>query len=167
MTMLVLSVLHIVSGAFWAGAVLFAVGFLDPVTEAMGPAGGAFMQKLMTGTKLPKVMPASGSLTILTGFIMYWIVSGHFAAAWLVSAHGIAISIGALAGIVAAMAGGVMAKRLRLRMVTIRGELKGAAPDAEQQAELNSLTAALRTRSRAGAAFILLALCSMAAAHAL
>ena len=166
MTMLILSLLHIVAGAFWAGAALFAFAFLEPVVEALGPAGGAFMQKLMTGTKLMLVMPLVGVLTILSGAVMYWMVSDHFAPAWLTSAHGIVISIGAFAGILAAMAGG-MGKRLRARLLEIRAGLKGAAPDAAQQAEMQTLTAALRTRSRAAALLILLALCCMAAAHAL
>ncbi len=166
MTMLILSLLHIVAGAFWAGVVLFAFAFLEPVVEALGPAGGAFMQKLMTGTRLQLVMPLVGMLTGLSGVVMYWIVSDHLAVAWITSAHGIAISVGALAGILAAMAGG-MGKRLRARMLEIRAGLKGAAPDAGQQAEMQTLTAALRARSRAGALLILLSLCCMAAAHAL
>src|SRR5690242_20278924 len=124
MTMLILSLLHIVAGAFWAGVVLFAFAFLEPVVEALGPAGGAFMQKLMTGTKLQTVMPLAGMLTILSGAVMYWMVSDHFAAVWLTSAHGITISIGSLAGILAAMAGGT-GKRLRMRLMEIRTSLKG------------------------------------------
>lgn len=166
MTMLILSLLHIVAGAFWAGAVLFAFAFLEPVVEALGPAGGAFMQKLMTGTRLQAVMPAVGALTVLTGAVMYWLVSDHFSSAWITSPHGIAISIGAFAGIMAGMASG-MSKRLRARLMEIRSGLKGAAPDAAKQAEMQTLIAALRIRSRVVALLILVALCGMALAHGL
>ena len=167
MTLVVLSVLHIVAGAFWAGVVLFAVGFLDPVIQSLGPAGGAFTQKLMGETRFPQVMPAAGGLTVLTGAVMYWTVSDHFSPGWIGSAHGIAISIGAVAGLAAMVVGGVLAKRPRMRMTAILAGLKGAAPGPEQQAELVALGADARAKTRVTALLLLLALGSMAAAHAL
>ncbi len=167
MTMLILSLLHIVAGAFWAGAVLFGLLFLEPVVEALGPAGGAFMQKLMTGTKLTVVMPVVGALTILSGAVMYWMVSDHFAAAWLGSAHGIAITVGAVTGIAAAVVGGPMSNPGRARAMAIRAGLKGAAPSTEQQSELATLASGLRLKSRLSGLLIFIALCGMAAAHAL
>ena len=167
MTMLILSILHIVAGAFWVGVVLFAVAFLDPVVMALGPAGAAFTQKLMGETRFPQVMPAAGGLTVLSGVIMFWLASDHLSAAWLGSAHGIAISAGAAAGLAAMVVGGILAKRPRMRMTAILTELKGKTPSPEQQQELAALGANARAKTRVTALLLLLALASMAAAHAL
>ena len=47
-TMVVLRILHIFGGVFWAGSVFMATGFLLPAVRATGPAvGGPFMRQLM------------------------------------------------------------------------------------------------------------------------
>lgn len=167
MTLILLSTLHIVLGAFWAGSALLLALFIDPAVEAAGPAGGAFMQKLIAETRFAQVMPFAGMLTVLSGLLLYWLASG-FAPAWITSPHGIAITIGGVAGILAAVVGAVLVKRPRLRMVALMRALpSGQVPNPEQQAEIGRLKAAARRGSLIGSVLILAALAGMALAKAL
>src|SRR2546428_10029134 len=65
-TMILLRVIHILSGVFWAGATFFLVGFLQPVVAASGPEGGRLMQRLTSQKRFQMAMPvAAGVATLL------------------------------------------------------------------------------------------------------
>ena len=83
-TMLVLRSIHILSGIFWVGTALFFVLFFDPTIKAAGPAGSTVMGRL-TLTRFPMVMALSSILTVVIGFIMYWIDSQGFQFDWITS----------------------------------------------------------------------------------
>jgi len=50
--MIVLRVIHIICGVFWAGTVMVMAWFVLPTAQALGQPGGAFMQRLMFGQRL-------------------------------------------------------------------------------------------------------------------
>jgi hypothetical protein len=54
--LLVLRVVHVVGGVFWAGAILFVVHFLEPAVRDAGPDGARVMQALQKRRYLD-VMP--------------------------------------------------------------------------------------------------------------
>ncbi|HEX7964229.1 MAG TPA: hypothetical protein VF651_00815 [Gammaproteobacteria bacterium] len=167
--MILLNLVHIMAGAFWAGAVLLLTFFLFPAMESAGPQGGAVMQKLVKGTRFPLAMMGSGVLTILSGLALYWFVSGGLSAAWISSSHGVAITVGGIGGILAAIVGGAMSGRASKRLGALMQEIQaaGAQPTADQQMEIASLKRTVRRGSLAGAAFILVALVGMSVARAL
>lgn len=165
MLMIVLNLIHIVAAAFWAGSVFLLVFFIDQAVEAAGPAGGTFMQNLMGSKRLQVAMPASGGLTVLSGLVLYWLVSGGIAAAWVKSPHGMVITVGGLAGIAAAVVGGVIAKSARLRFMALMQEA-GGRPSEAQKAELRKLKSKGKLHSQVSAALIFLALACMAIANA-
>src|SRR3989442_6602255 len=66
-TMILLRVIHILSGVFWAGATFFLVGFLQPVVAASGPEGGRLMQRLTSQKRFQMAMPVAAGRTILSG----------------------------------------------------------------------------------------------------
>jgi hypothetical protein len=167
--MIVLNLVHIVAGAFWAGSALLLTCFVVPAVNAAGQQGGAVMQKLTKETRFPLAMALSGALTVLSGLAMYWLVSDGLSAAWISSSHGIAITVGGVAGICAAIAGGAMAGGASKRLGALMEECQtaGKPPTAEQQAEIERFKAKMRQGSVAGSIFILIALIGMAIARVL
>jgi len=167
--MTVLNLIHIVAGAFWAGSALLLTFFIMPAVSAAGQPGAAVIQKLTQETRFPLFMALGGALTVLSGLTMYWLVSDHLSSAWVTSGHGIAITVGAVAGILAAIAGGAMAGRASKRLGALMQECQAAGkpPTAEQQAEIERMKATMRKGSLAGSLFILIALMGMALARTL
>ena len=45
--MIVLRLIHIVTGVFWVGGSFLLLSYIVPAADAAGPAGGQFMQRLM------------------------------------------------------------------------------------------------------------------------
>jgi len=166
--MIVLNLVHILAGSFWAGGLLLLTFFLFPAVDAAGPQGAAVMQKLMKGTRFPLIMMGSGVLTLLSGLTMYWLVSGGLSQAWMSSNHGVAITAGGIGGILAAILGGAVTGRASKRLGALMQEIQasGGQPTAEQQARLQSLKGTVRRGSLAGAFCILIALIGMALARA-
>jgi uncharacterized membrane protein len=166
--MILLNLVHILAGVFWAGAALLLSFFLVPAIDAAGPQGEAVMQKLVKGTRFPQAMMASGMLTVLSGLVMYWLVSGGLSAAWVSSNHGVAITLGGIGGILAAIVGGGVSGRATKRLGTLMQQIQasGGQSTPEQQAQIESLKGTMRWSSLAGSACILVALIGMAVARA-
>ena len=76
--MIVLRLLHIISGVVWVGAGLIMFFFIGPTLGATAEAGQKFAQHLMTKTRFTAVITTSAILTVLAGFGMYWIDSDGF-----------------------------------------------------------------------------------------
>ena len=98
---LVLRLLHILGGVIWAGWAFSLALFVGPGVAAAGPEGGKAMQSIAGNTKLTQTMSVAPLLVVITGVLLFWRVSGELSSAWLSSAPGVTLSIGAVAGIVA------------------------------------------------------------------
>lgn len=81
-TMIIMRSIHILSGIFWVGTALFFVIFFDPTIKAAGAAGGTVMGRL-TLTRFPLAMALSSILTVVIGFLMYWLDSHGFQFNWI------------------------------------------------------------------------------------
>ena len=79
--LLVLRLLHIVCGVFWAGSVIYMALFIIPAVKASGPEGGKFMQQLGK-TGYPIVVMIAAIVTILAGLMLMWKLSGGFQPIW-------------------------------------------------------------------------------------
>jgi hypothetical protein len=132
--MIVLRVLHIGGGVFWAGATFMLVGFVEPSAAALGSDGGRFMQRLAGRSGFVHAMSIAGTLTVVCGAWLMWTVSGGLQPAWMGSGTGAVLSLGALSGLVAAVNGmgvmGVIAGKLGTLGQTVQGQPAG--PTAEQ-----------------------------------
>ena len=104
--MIVLRLIHIISGVFWAGAVMSIAWFLLPAQQAIGQPGGAFMQQLMFRQRFRAFVLAAMVLTILSGVTMYARLTMLTHGAWASSRTGIVLGIGAVAAIIAGGIGG-------------------------------------------------------------
>lgn len=163
--MLILRLLHVVLGVFWGGSVMFVYFFMLPTMQALGPDGGKFMQTMGKVTKLTRVFPIAGSLTILAGLLMFWRDSGHLSGSFFTSPAGIVLTLGALSGL-----GGFFAPALKLGRVfnqTARiaaaMQAAGGPPKPEQLAEIQSLQAQVPRLYRSLATMLGIAVICMAA----
>jgi len=137
--------LHILLGAFWAGTLIFNAIFLAPALGEAGPDGAKVMAGIQR-RRFMDVMPIVALLTILTGGWLYWRISGGFDPGWSRSPMGMAYGAGALLAIVAF---GIGIGLLRPAMIR-SGKLAGEAAQAKDPAAREVLTAqiaGLRRRS--------------------
>lgn len=166
LTMILLRCLHIFGAVFWAGTVFLMVSFLMPAAAKAGPAGGAFMQTLMSQTKLMVAMPMTALVTILSGFVLYWKNMAGMGHAWAASATGMIYGVGAIAGIVA-LALGATSRPAGMRMAALAKEIEagGGTPTPAQAAEVATLQARMDATARWGAWLMALALLTMVSAR--
>ena len=103
----ILIALHVLAAALWAGSALFMTLFILPTVARSGAQGGAFMQLLLATNHFPVALGIAGATTILSGFGMFWIISGGFSPSFMRTPAGTMLSIGALCGILAAVMGAI------------------------------------------------------------
>jgi hypothetical protein len=133
--MLFLRLLHIVLGVYWAGTIIFTALYLEPSVRAVGPPGGQVMTQLIRRGHL-NVMPAVALITILTGIDLYRRVSGGFQMAWITSARGMALMIGAVAAIVAFVIGVFVMRATSLRIVALSESTQQVPQGPEREGKL-------------------------------
>ena len=75
--LLLVRLIHIVIGVFWAGTIIFNAWLLAPTLRDLGPEGGKVMGGLAKRGMLT-ILPVSGILTILSGIWLYWHASVGF-----------------------------------------------------------------------------------------
>lgn len=164
--MLVLRLVHIVGGVFWAGAVWVFARFIEPTATAAGPEGGRFVQRLAGSGYTPAVMSAALS-SVLAGLALLWIDSGGFQPAFMGSPFGVTVSVGALCALIAGVFGiGIAARnanRLKRAGAAIQGQAGGPTP--AQLAEVAAIQGRLRFSGRITAAFLVGAVLCMAIAR--
>jgi uncharacterized membrane protein len=160
---LVVRVLHVLLGAFWAGAVFFSMLLLDPAIREAGPEGGKVMGILQRRGWMT-MMISAGSLTIVTGFYLFWRMSGRFAPAYMGTPGGIMLSIGMLAGILVLAVGVTFSRPTGKRIGELAGRIAsaGGPPSAEDAADLARLQGRLALLLKVVATLMLVAVVTMA-----
>jgi uncharacterized membrane protein len=136
--LIVLRLIHILGGVFWAGTTFFYDGFLSPAVIASGPDGGRVISRLMTTTRFQTVMGLAAPLTQLSGILLFWRdarIDG-----WLGSGPGIGFSIGALAGLLTLIPFFTMFRpaTARVQELSQRMAAAGGPPDPALLAELRA-----------------------------
>ena len=157
----VLRLLHIVSGAVWVGAVVFTAFFLMPTIAAAGPGGGAFMREFGK-RKIPQVMMSLMAITVLSGLGLMGVIASQTDGTWFSSPMGRVISLGAAIAIVASVYGAVVNRPVGMRMQKLGAEIQGGQPTPAQAAEMQALQSKLRVASQVVAVMLLLAVAAMA-----
>lgn len=162
---IVLRLIHILFGIFWAGAIFFIVSFLLPTARAAGPGSAPFMQRFARSGFLQAAL-GSGTLTVLSGLWLMWLVAGGNSE-WFGSPTGITLSIGGLAAILALCIGWIMQRPTmqRLAAIAVAIEAAGGAATPEQMAELPALQARMAQRARWAAWLLAVAVVCMAVAR--
>jgi uncharacterized membrane protein len=165
--MIVLRLIHIVAGVFWAGTVMAVAWFILPTAQSLGQPGGAFMQQLMFRQRLRLFVTSAMILTILSGVTMYvWLAIGTDGT-WAKSRMGMTLGIGAVAAIIAGGIGGGVIGRVGKKMMALGTAIQasGNPPTESQQAELAGYQRKMRSGFRIIAILVLVATIAMASAR--
>ncbi len=164
--MVIFRLIHVVAGVFWAGAMFFSVAYLAPAAAAAGPEGGRFMQRLTTQTRFSAAMGITSGLTILSGLVMYFRVSGGLQLAWIGTGTGLTLTVGGLAALLGAGIGGsVRATGQRLGMLGRTIESGGKLPTPDQIAQVQALQRRMAQLGQLTALLMLIAVVAMAIAR--
>jgi uncharacterized membrane protein len=134
---LVLRLVHIVSGVFWAGTAMFFFFVLGPAMNATGDVGRKFGQYLVLKARMTAVIASTAGLTVMAGLSLYLIDSGGLTSPWMTSGAGIGFALGGLAGLVAFVLG-IMFGRNNDALAKIGSQLQGL-PSPEQMANIQGI----------------------------
>jgi uncharacterized membrane protein len=157
---------HIGTGVFWGGAILFVNFLLGPSVTAVGPEGAKVMQELIRRRYFESIVGAA-TLTILSGLYLVWVDSAGFNGTWFATRFGQGISTGMLAAIIAYLLGVFMVRPALYRMLAIGGRM-AQAPATERPAiaeEMNAARGRLIAAGGASTLFLLVAILAMAVAR--
>lgn len=97
---LLMRLLHVVVGVFWAGTLIFVATFLMPSVRDAGPDGGKVMLALLRRGYM-NVLPAVALLTIISGFWLYWNLMQTVGPIWAASMSARIYGVGAVTALVA------------------------------------------------------------------
>ncbi len=159
---LILRLLHIVFGIFWAGSILFFTLFIMPALKASGPDGVKFMQNLGK-SGYPIAAMISAIITIVAGFLLLWRISGGFQPEWFHSWYSRTLTIGGTMALVAFIIGVSVNRPCAARINKISQAIaqQGAPPTPDQQKELMMLRAKIFKASKYMAVLITIAIIGM------
>ena len=134
--LIILRLLHITCGVFWAGATIYLAAFVSPAVKALGPDGGKFMQQLAKTNKLPLVMTIAATTNIIAGILLLWKLSGGFQYDWMITKHGLVLNVGVLLGIIAYLEGLLVTRTTILKINALGAQLAGGGPPSQEQLQL-------------------------------
>ncbi len=164
---LVLRLIHILSGITWVGSGIFTSIFLVP---ALG-SSPAVMGQVMAGLQQRRfflVQQVVAALSILSGLRLIWIDSKGFSASYWDTPMGNTLGMGALAAIIAAVLSFGVGRPAMLRAGAIAASVAASA-DAAEKARLTKDLDKLRKRGTIASAlavgFGILAASAMAVAR--
>lgn len=165
--MIVLRLLHIVAGVFWAGTAIFVAAFLVPSARATGPDGGRLVQHIMQHRRLPIYLGIAMVLTTLSGLTMFWLFSARTGGAWARSPQAITLGVGALLAIAGGIVGAALSAPIGLAIGALADRIQAGngPPSAEQSAEMARLQQRITVATRTAAALLLGAVVAMAVAR--
>lgn len=116
--LLLMRLLHILSGIFWVGTMMFSTAFLMPAFKDAGP-DGAKVGAALAKRRFMVVMPIAALVTILSGLWLFWRVSGGFQETFMQSHMAKALSFGAACAIVALIIGFVVVRPAMMQAVAL------------------------------------------------
>jgi uncharacterized membrane protein len=161
-----LRLLHILSGAFWFGALLFSVRFVMPSLRAVGPAAGPVMAQLNQRGITAAFMGAA-IVNLASGIWLTFIVSGGAPGAWMKSGMGRTIGAGAACAILALLVGMIVNPPAVKRMgqIAAAAAKRGGPPSPEEAAEIQRLQQRMARGNVFVAILLTLAISAMAVAR--
>ncbi len=165
----VFRILHIFAATFWAGGAFFLVGVLLPTVQAAGPDGGKFMQRLALSGRLSKAFAIASGITVVSGALVFYPLTGNLNMDYLRSGPGIVLTIGAIFGILAFLHGNFITAPVSRRAGELAKQMvaRQGPPDPEQLKEAQALGSKLGESAMHLAILIALALLGMAAAESI
>ncbi len=165
--LLVLRVVHLLTGVVWVGFAIFLHYVLAPALQELGPDAGRFMGAVQR-SRLVLLLPLIGLLTILSGTWLLWLVSGGQLSAFLGTGPGISLGLAACCAVVAFLLGVLVTRPAMFQAGQLMQQV-AAAPNPAERDRLLQLASRLRRRGGmaggAGALLLLAAATGMAVAR--
>src|SRR4030067_283354 len=139
--LILLRLIHIFSGVFWAGTTFFMVSTLIPSVKEAGPDAGRFVGRMAGSNRMLCFVGMSNTLTFLSGILMYAYLTNGFHLDWLSSGRGLILTIGAVAGLVAWLVGSLAMAPTGRRIAGMIESMQaaGGPPSPEQMATMQAL----------------------------
>jgi uncharacterized membrane protein len=141
---LILRIVHIVTGVFWAGTLFFLVSFILPTFKAVGPDAGKVFAELRRRGLFNK-LPVIALLTIVSGLWMYSIRAAG-ASGWGGSREGMTLGIGAVSALIAFLLGTFVMRPNTLKAADLAAEAGPMPAGPDKDAKMARVTA-MRARS--------------------
>ncbi len=154
-----LRLIHIGDAFVWAGGAIFMAMFVTPAANAAGPAAGPFMGALALRTKLTEIMTAASILTVGSGL---WVWIRRYGATTPTGYRGVAISIGAVAGIAALVVGVTRQRTTIMSMRALLTEVGAGPPNEDQAGRLMGVRAQMMRLGNILAVLVSVAIAGMA-----
>ena len=161
--MIVLRLIHILSGVFWVGGAMISYFFLSPAVAATGMAGQQMMGHIVNKGRMTMRLTIAAILTVLAGAILYWTDSRGLTSPWTSSGPGFGFALGALFALVGLGFGMVVGQSFQNL-----GRLAAAAqgkPSPDQLSQMQAIQKRLATASTINTFALILALACMATAR--
>ena len=138
-------VVHVVLGAFWMGAIVFAAFYLMPAVAEAGPDGAKVMAGIVR-RKYLNVVPLVALVNILTGFWLYWRFTNGFEPALSGTRGAMVFGTGGVLALVAFHIGVLGMRRNILKAGALAAQA-AALPEGGDRAALVAKAVALRARA--------------------
>jgi uncharacterized membrane protein len=161
-----LRLLHILSGAFWFGAVIFSVRFLAPSLRAVGPAAGPVMAQL-NQRKMSLAFMGAAIVNLVSGIWLMYIVSGGAPGEYMKTGMGRTIGAGAACAILAMIVGMIVNPPAvkRIGQIAAAAAQRGGPPSPEEAAEMQRLQKRMGSANVFVSILLTLAVAAMAVAR--
>jgi hypothetical protein len=164
---IVLRLVHVVSGALWVGMLAFSVFYLMPAIQEVGPDGGKVMAAIQK-RGLMTVMPLLALGALISGFWLYIRAGAGMPAEFGRSPVGMAFGLGGLAALVAWLLGIAVMRPSMMKAMAL-GQSLGPSTSADERQRVMGEAQRLRGRAaaagRATAYLLLFAVAAMAVAR--
>jgi hypothetical protein len=164
---IVLRLVHVVSGALWVGMMAFTTFFLMPAVQEVGPDGGKVMAAVQR-RGIMTLMPILAIAALISGFWLYIRAGAGMPAEFGRSPAGMAFGLGGLAALVAWVLGMAVLRPSMTKAMAL-GQSLGPSTSAEERQRIMGEAQRLRERaakaSKGVAHLLFLALAAMAVAR--
>lgn len=167
MDLLVLRLVHIGAGVFWAGSVYAFFLFVQPAAGDVAPSSTPFVYELLHGRRFSQIILSAAATTVIAGLWLLWRTSNGFDPGVLFGIGRLGYTVGGTAGILTfALGGGYVFPRTLTVERTIGTILAESRPPTSDEQTLLARTA---KESRRAGWFVLaglaIAVVSMATAQ--
>ena len=149
--LLILRLLHIGCGIFWAGTAIYVAFFVEPAVTALGIEGPKFMQQLAKTNRFPVVILLAALITVTAGILLIW------------KLYGTVLTTGGVLAIIAFIIGFLVSRPASMRIAKIGKAIAvaGGPPTPAQMDELKMLGKRLGTAGRVIAVLLIFAVIGM------
>ncbi len=161
--LIILRLIHILSGVFWVGGAVIAYFFLFPAVAATGAAGQQTMGHIVNKGRLTARLTIASMLTVLAGAALYWIDSHGFTSPWTVSAPGLGFALGAIFALVGLGYGLVVGRSFQA--LSRMAAASQGKPSPEQLSQMQAIQKRIAMASQINTFALILALVCMATAR--